>query len=120
MAELLLSTDRSFGAGHVLEGEPECQYPHGHAWHVTATITAFLDPTTGSTKKLRELSEALGLVVAEVEGKSFNDMVPQVKPNLEGVAMWFVDRLSPDFKIVEVEVEWAELPRRCLIRRQPR
>lgn len=122
MAEFFLSVEQTFGAGHVIPDDPDCRFPgHGHQWNVRVTVRGLLDPSTGSSAKANALTEALGLVVAEVEGKSFNDMVPQSKPTLEGVGMWFLDRLARQFpKIVEVEVTWTDLHRSCSIRRELR
>lgn len=122
MADFLLSAEHTFGAGHIVADDPAHQYPHGHHWAVKVSIRGMLDPQTGSAGKLTELSTALVALIAEVEGKSFNDMVPQVKPTLEGVGMWFLDRLVPSFPtIVRVNVGWLDPPRlSCSIHRQPR
>lgn len=122
MAEFLLSAEREFGAGHLLPDDEHCQYPHGHHWRLRVTMSGVFDPIAGTSGRINELSTALDELVAEVEGKSFNDMVPQSRPTLEGVGMWVIDRLVPEFpKIVEVEVAWLDPPRRrCSIKRQPR
>jgi len=122
MVDFLLSAERTFGAGHVVPDDPAHQFPHGHHWAVKVTVRGLLDPVTGSAGKLTELTAALEALVSEVEGKSFNDMVPQTKPTLEGVGMWILDRLVPAYpKLVEVEIGWLDPPQQsCLIQRQPR
>jgi len=122
MVDFLLSAERTFGAGHVVPDDPAHQFPHGHHWATKVTVRGLLDPVTGSAGKLTELTAALEALVSEVEGKSFNDMVPQTKPTLEGVGMWFLDRLVPAYpKLVEVEIGWLDPPQQsCLIQRQPR
>ncbi len=122
MVDFLLSAERTFGAGHVVPDDPAHQFPHGHHWAAKVTGRGLLDPVTGSAGKLTELTAALEALVSEVEGKSFNDMVPQTKPTLEGVGMWILDRLVPAYpKLVEVEIGWLDPPQQsCLIQRQPR
>lgn len=121
MAELLLSVERTFGAGHTVPNDPDCAFPgHGHTWRVAVTLQGALDPRS-NTGKLTELDGALAQLVSEVEGRSFNDMAPQIVPNLEGIAMWILDRLlSTSTKIVEVKLECPDQRRSCSIRRQPR
>jgi 6-pyruvoyl-tetrahydropterin synthase len=121
MADFFLSVEQQFGAGHVLPDDPDCRFVHGHLWIIRVTVQGIMDLATGSSAKAHELTEALGLVVAEVEGKSFNEMVPQTKPTLEGVGLWIIDRLVKSFpRIVRVDVEWPDLRRSCSIARQLR
>lgn len=122
MAEYFLSVERQFGAGHVLPEDVDCRFHgHGHTWIIRVTVQGVFDANTGSSAKVHELDEELAALVSEVENKSFNEMLPQTKPTLEGVGMWVIDRLVKAFpRIVRVEVEWPDLRRTCSITRQPR
>ena len=122
MVDFYLSAERTFGAGHVIADDPEHHYAHGHHWRVRVTMRGLLDPVSGTAGRVGLLGQDLDDLVRELSGRNINDMLPQSKPTLEGVGMWFIERLSSSYpKIVEVEVGWLDPPQQsCLIRREPR
>lgn len=120
MAEFYPSVDCWFDAGHQVEGDPECSLEHGHQWRVAVTVKGSYDAQRGRSADTFALKTALFEIAAELSRKSLNAMMAPGKPTPEGLGLWIIERLLPDFpKIVEVRV-WRDPQVSFSIRREPR
>lgn len=121
MAEFYPSVERWFDAGHVVLDDPECMYPgHGHRWTVRVTCRGSYDAARGSSMDTRALDLELCDIIGQIGGKDLNVMLPAAAPTPEGLGLWLMERLLPNWpKIVEVTV-WRDPHRSFSIRREPR
>lgn len=104
--EVYHSVERTFDAGHVIPGHSTCGFEgHGHRFKVRISMAGsqqspLWDPAS--------LDDELTLLLAEVEGKSLNTMLPGMDHGPEGIAMWIIERMVTDYpKISSVEV-WLD------------
>jgi len=81
-----------FNTAHQIDGDYFCgKYLHGHDWYAEVTIVGFPDDRTGSINT--RAPELLAAIVAELDLKFANDMLPGVFPTPEGIAAWLHERL---------------------------
>jgi len=116
--EIRHSVERTFDAGHVIPGHSTCGFEgHGHRFRVRITMAGSQasppwDPAS--------LDDELTLLLAEVEGKSLNSMLPGMDHGPEGIAMWIIERMVGQFpKISSVDV-WLDEHHRVTVIRQAR
>ena len=121
MADHSATVERSFDAGHHLPGDDECWAEgHGHRWTVAVTIRGRFDPKIGRSVDVAALSLSLDDIAKELDGKSHNVMMPAGRPTPEGIGLWILERLLPEWpKIIEVKV-WRDPRVSFSIQREPR
>lgn len=82
-----------FGAGHSLEGHPECGRPHGHYFVVEITFTGDPIHPYGAVTS-RETEGKAVAIVHELSGRNLNDMLGAAIPSLHGLAAYLLERLA--------------------------
>jgi 6-pyruvoyltetrahydropterin/6-carboxytetrahydropterin synthase len=96
----------SFSASHVVKGHPNCGRVHGHLWRCEVTIKAGQDPATGDLVGLPELAQAVQRFCSELDLEDVNAMFPASQPTAAGVALALRERLSLQFRTIEVVQVW--------------
>jgi 6-pyruvoyl-tetrahydropterin synthase len=105
MPEFFPSVEAWFDAGHLIPGDAECAHEHGHRWQVRVTLRGSYDPQTGRSADVAHLKELLFGIAAELARKPLNAMIAPGQPTPEGIGLWIMERLLPEFpKIAEVRV----------------
>ncbi len=82
--------ERAFGAS---------RFRHGHNYRVSVTVTGPIDPVTGFVTDLVALDQALSAVVAGLDQRDLNEVVPAFAsggeiPSTESLARWFWNELA--------------------------
>ena len=95
-----LSITRRFAAEHSLPSVGAAER-HTHPYELECGYAADVDPRVGCTKPLQALSAEVDAVVARLDGRYLNDVLP-VTPTAEMLAGWILAHL-PD------EWEWAAI-----------
>lgn len=72
---------------------------HGHDYRLQITVGGDVDPETGFLVDLGDLDRVLAEVVAPLEGRELNEVVPEIRegrmqPSTEELALWFWRRLE--------------------------
>jgi 6-pyruvoyl-tetrahydropterin synthase len=97
-----------FGAAHSvdIEGHEPCtSIKHGHVFRVTASLSTRFDAKLGSAYEIGEFEAALQEITEELSGRDLNVMLPASLPTLDGIATWFLERLSSTWpRCYEIEV----------------
>jgi len=94
-----------FSGSHKPAGVPGCERGDGHTWKVWVGVTGPLEKTADSD--IRRVRNSVDLradmlrVVAEIDGRHLEDMMPGVLTTTEGIAAWLLERL-PQAHLVEV------------------
>ena len=110
-----------FEAAHVLPHHPgKCARLHGHSYRVEVALEGTLAPSgaaAGMVMDFDDLSSVVErLVIAELDHRSLNDILPN--PTAELIAQWIWQRLKPEIaQLVEIAV-W-ETPTSCAVVRIP-
>ena len=100
-----ITVSRTFDAAHALvlyDGSVEPV--HRHDWVVQVTVGAQELDRIGVVMDFHLLAEQLGRLVADVDGRSFNDIPPftgtpvakAINPSAEQVARWFSSRIADE------------------------
>lgn len=87
-----------FSSGHHLRDYPgDCEFPHGHNWHVTVTVRASELDRLGMGIDFKVLKKQVNQVVDELDHKNLNDLTPfaTINPSSENIARYLFDRLHP-------------------------
>lgn len=94
------SATLGFDAGH---GD------HGHHWDVEVSVSGDLDPKSGFVRGAELLMPALRELLAEVDHRNLDEMLPGSVASPLGVAAWVLDRLALRFpRIVRVTVDCSD------------
>ena len=84
---------RTFEAQHSLPRVGAAQ-SHKHTYTLECGCFPEIDPDLGCARPMQELTRDLDAVLAMIEGKSLNDVLP-VPPTAEMLACWILAQLSP-------------------------
>ena len=105
-----------FDASHAPIGVPGCRNGDGHTWHVSAGASGPLERVESGIFLVRGsggLRTELLAVVAEINGRHLEDMMPGVLTTNEGIAAWLLERLPTAHEVtVETRTESATVHRR--------
>jgi len=115
-----ITVSRTFDAGHAMalyDGSVEPS--HRHDWKVQTTVGARELDRIGVVMDFHRLAEQVERVLADVQGRSFNDIPPfasepgskGINPTAEQIARWFgsriADGLPPDVHLISVTIDEA-------------
>jgi 6-pyruvoyl-tetrahydropterin synthase len=99
----------SFDAGHSIKAIEREFRNHGHHWTVAATIVGEPDPTTGWPRGSEKLLPDLTELVAELDLRNLDEMIPGIVSSPLFLAAQFLEQLAPHFpRIHAVEVECSD------------
>jgi 6-pyruvoyltetrahydropterin/6-carboxytetrahydropterin synthase len=96
----------TFDAGHTVEGHPECARLHGHRYRIQVEATLRFEPVRRQVTDTTPLQQSVREACAELEGRLINDMLPGVVPTPDGIAAWFMERLSLGFPRITRVTLW--------------
>ena len=79
---------------------------HGHRWTVSTRTQARFDPVKGRLTSGTHIGISLNDLLAELDGRHLNDMLPGTHTTPENIGAWAMERLSLSHKgLFEVTVE---------------
>lgn len=87
-----------FSSGHHLREYPgECEFPHGHNWHVTVTVRAEELDRIGMGIDFKVLKKEVNRVVDQLDHKNLNDLeaFSTLNPSSENIARFIFEQLHP-------------------------
>ena len=110
-----------FDAAHCLpkmgEGHPYTRL-HGHSFRVEVTLSGALDPELGWITDFAELDRQLGVIRAELDHHTLNDIPGLEHPTLETIGSWIFDRVQSLYPgLSAVTIHRDSIGERCVIRR---
>ncbi|MDO8915785.1 MAG: 6-carboxytetrahydropterin synthase QueD [Coriobacteriia bacterium] len=91
-----LTVKDHFDAAHALRGYPgQCSALHGHTWDVEVTVRGESLDEVGIVYDFKTLKDDLGVVLADYDHVSLNDVAPfdQVNATAENLARVVYERL---------------------------
>ena len=91
---------RTFEAAHSLPLVGATQ-PHTHSYTLECGYFQGIDPALGCARPMQELAHDVDAVVALIDGRSLNDVLP-VPPTAEMLACWIFAQLSPYWDWVSI------------------
>lgn len=91
--EVTFTAIERFSAGHQLSMPARCMRRHGHAYRVEVTIGGSPDLMNGWLAGSDTLEPALTQLADELRDSDLAEMLPGVRPNVHGLAAWFMERL---------------------------
>jgi 6-pyruvoyltetrahydropterin/6-carboxytetrahydropterin synthase len=114
-----VSIREDFSAAHRLRDYPgKCEKVHGHNWIVEAFVQCEQLDEIGVTIDFREIKDALGAILAELDHRDLNEIEPFDKenPSSENIARYVYGKLSevlntPKVRVAKVSV--YETPEAC-------
>ncbi|WP_328332160.1 MULTISPECIES: 6-pyruvoyl trahydropterin synthase family protein [unclassified Streptomyces] len=112
---LSITKEFHFSASHQLAGLPpghQCGRMHGHNYIVKLELSASAEQLTptGFVRDYGELNAFKKWLDETVDHRHLNDIVPDVNPSAEHIAMWIYRMWVPDFpELTAVRV--SETPR---------
>ncbi len=104
---MLVTHQFGFEAAHHLPHHPgKCRRPHGHSWTCRVTVEGPVNPDDGMAFDFLELQKIVReRILARVEHRDLNDLLPN--PTAELTAVWIWDQLR-DLPVREVRLNETE------------
>jgi len=90
-----------FSAGHHLRDYPgNCENPHGHNWNVEVTVRAAELDKLGMGIDFRQVKEAVGKVMADLDHRNLNDheAFQSINPSSENIAVYIFNSLKNELR----------------------
>lgn len=116
---IILCKDFEFEAAQALPQFPaghKCRQVHGHSFKVTISVRGPVDEVTGIFFDHAVISDAMRLLVAQVDHAYLNDVPGLENPTIENMSRWFWEKLHPQLPGL-YEIVLHETPRaRCVYR----
>lgn len=114
----------SFAAAHYVTTpghEPCSSRNHGHFYHVEVALRTRHDAKQGAAYESADLHQHLRELVEEINGRDLQEMLPASLPTHDGLATWFMERLSGKWqRLVAVTIDDVWLERSTTIERELR
>ena len=88
-----------FSSGHHLRDYPgDCEFPHGHNWHVTVTVRATELDEIGMGIDFKVLKKKVKAVIDQLDHKNLNELpaFKHINPSSEHIARYLFDELRPE------------------------
>ena len=105
--EFKFTAERVFDASHEEEACPHGSRLHGHHWKVSASIQSRFDPIKGRLA-VSLLGDDLARLLAELDGRHLNDMLPGTHTMPENIAAWVLERLSLQYRTLYKVKVWQD------------
>lgn len=115
MANHAVLVHGAFDASHQVEGDLRCGKPHGHTFRVSVCVDGILEKDEAGIWRVfgtEDLQDRLDTIVAELDLRDLNAMMPGSTPIPETIAAWVLERIT-DADYVEVEMGWRRLKGRA-------
>ncbi len=88
-----------FSSGHHLRDYPgDCEFPHGHNWHVTVTVRAAELDEIGMGIDFKVLKKKVKEIIDQLDHKNLNELpaFTRINPSSEHIARHIFDQLQPE------------------------
>lgn len=107
----------SFEASHVLEGSERCYRDHGHSWSAEVRLESAEMENDGLPRGGAELEHHWKVLLAELDLRPLDKMLPGVVTTPLGIANWLFERITANYPgVMAVRVSdgtiWGEKSRR--------
>jgi len=117
--EFAFTAETSFSASHEEEYCSLGPRLHGHRWRVSASIQSRFDPIKGRLAPQSLLADLSG-VLAELDGRHLNDMLPGTHTTPENIGAWVIERLSLQYRTLYKVKVWLDEREYTSVRREVR
>ncbi len=102
----------SFDSAHFLPNVPDghkCKNMHGHTYRLRVFIKGEPDPHFGWIMDFKELKDALGTVIDQLDHKLINDIKGLENPTAENITLWIWKQIKPLLPLLS-KIELYETP----------
>ena len=102
----------SFDSAHFLPNVAEghkCRNMHGHTYKMRVFIKGKPDPHYGWIMDFKELKDAIGPIIDQLDHKLINDIPGLENPTAENITLWIWNKIKPLLPLLN-KIELYETP----------